>query len=393
MNTYATMNSRLSSMDLYHQTVFLRADLNVPLKDGSIINDFKLQASLPTIDLLLQKNAIITLATHLGRPKNQEPKLSTKHLIPWFEKKGYKIDFAKNPIQATEKSKKKDSLKIILLENLRFFPGEQNHDEIFAQELAHCGSIYINDAFGALHRNDTSLTLLPKRYPPEAKTIGLLIEKELKALHSLIDKPKQPFVIILGGGKIKTKLPFLKSMVKKIDTILLCPVLVFTVMKALGKPVGKSLVDHNALEEIKMLFAQPQTKSIVQLPHDFQIALESIDGALAYTEDQNIPANAFGIAIGPKTLREFTHLIKEAHTVFFNGPMGFFDRPETLKATCNLLEVMAQSKAYTIIGGGDSIAAAFKCSVANKIDFLSTGGGATLAYLSGATLPGLEYMF
>jgi phosphoglycerate kinase len=375
-------------MALENKTVFLRADLNVPLSKRTIVNDFKLQASRPTLDFLLQKRAKIVLATHLGRPKNAEDELSTKNLTNWFKQHGYIVTFAKNPQEAAQKVHR---LKkgFILLENLRFFPGEKDQSSEFAKELKECGEIYVNDAFGTLHRNDTSITSLPELYEKKDKTIGFLVEKEIKHLQTLTNKPEKPYVVILGGGKVSTKLPFIKAMLHKADKILLCPALVFTLLKALGKPVGKSLVDPAQFEAMKELWQLSNSSQIIQLPTDYQIALNSPEGNISLTADDEIPDNALGTAIGPKSIINFGEIIKQAKTIFFNAAMGFANRPETTQATNLLLQTLAKSDAYTVVGGGDSVSAAFAAGVAGNINFLSTGGGATLAYLSGEKLPGL----
>lgn len=383
--------SSLPTMNIDNKTIFLRADLNVPLSKGTIVNDFKLQASRPTLDFLLQKNTKIVLATHLGRPKNQEKEFSTKNLIAWFEQHGYTVTFAKDPHEAAQKVQ---NLKngFVLLENLRFFPGEKERSQAFAKKLKECGQIYVNDAFGTLHRNDTSITVLPEFYEKKDKTIGFLIEKELEHLQKLISKPEKPYVVILGGGKVATKLPFIKAMLYKADKILLCPALVFTLLKALGKPVGKSLVDPAQFEAMRELWQLPTAREIIQLPTDYQIALDSPKGTISFTADDEIPEHALGTAIGPETIIEFGSIIKDAKTIFFNAAMGFANRPETTQATKHLLQAIAESEAYTVVGGGDSVSAAFAAGIAEKINFLSTGGGATLAYLSGEKLPGLSIL-
>lgn len=382
-------NSTLPEMHLDDKTIFLRADLNVPLEKGKILNDFKLQALQPTLDFLLNKKGKVVLATHIGRPKNQEEKLSTKHLLPWFESHGYEVTFAQDPQEAAQKIQ---TLKkgFVLLENLRFFPGEKDRSKTFAQELKQCGQIYVNDAFGTLHRKDTSVTLLPELYSKENKTFGFLIEKELSNLQKLRKNPKKPYVVLLGGGKVSTKLPFIKAMLHKADAILVCPALVFTLLKALGKPVGKSLVDSEQFNAMKELWELPIAREKLKLPEDYQIALDSRDGKISFTANDEIPDNAIATAVGPKTVIAFGEMIQQAKTVFFNSAMGFADKPETMEATKHLLLALGESEAFTVVGGGDSVSAAFAAGVADTINFLSTGGGATLAYLSGEELPGLK---
>ena len=381
----------LKTWALAHKRVLLRADLNVPLdKNQTIINDYRLQMLKPTLDFLLDNDALILLATHLGRPKNHDPSLSTKHLIPWFKKEGYTITFSStldNAYQASIQQKK----GIILLENMRFFPGEKEYSAPFAQELAQLGDYYVNDAFGLLHRTDTSLVDVPLLFNPEKRSIGFLVEKELSFLTPIRTQPPEPFVIFLGGGKVHDKLPFLKEMIHKKRTIVLCPAPVFTFLYAQGKPVGKSLVDYTALETCKEFIRYTKEhKTRLYFPKDYLVAQGSFDGPLYVASEKDFPSDAVGISIGPKTLAHFTtEVIAQAKTIFYNGLMGSVTRPETLAPINALFNVFAASNATTIIGGGDSVAAAQLCGVADRITHLSTGGGATLAYISGQSMPGL----
>ncbi len=390
MVRYSSIKSHLHSFDLKNQRIFLRADLNVLSAEGKIKNDFRLQAILPTIDLILKKGGKIILATHIDRPKKYDANLSTKHLIAWFCKQGYEIDFAENPDQATIKSNESPSA-IILLENLRFFAGEQTHDERFAQLLAASADYYVNDAFGLVHRKDTSITLLPELFPFDRRTVGLLIEKELTELHKLLDKPAQPFVLILGGAKLNTKIPLLRSLISLVDTIILCPAIVFTFLKAEGEAVGKSFVEDALLDEARKILDHAEKKKVkIVLPIDYQIAHNELDGPLSYIDTDSFSENDIGISIGPKTSDLFYNYIVSAQTLFFNGLPGFIDRPETLLGAQKIFSAIGDSKGYTVVGGGDTVAAAYKLKSTNHIDFLSTGGGATLAYLVGEKLPGLE---
>jgi phosphoglycerate kinase len=381
---------KLTQFNLRNKRVLLRADLNVPLAHGTIEDDFRLRAVLPTLNYLQQHHAITFIATHIGRPNGTyDPKLSTKILIPWFEKNGYSIIFEPDLKKAASMSYAPSS--IILLENMRFFAGEQNHDPAFAQQLGACADYYVNDAFGTLHRDDTSVSLVADYFPPDKKTIGFLVQKELQELSSLKHNPPQPFVLIIGGGKVDTKLSLISGMLDSVSTILVCPAVVFTFLKAMGKNVGKSLVDEASIKTAQEIIKSARIKNINLLfPIDYQIAYNNLDGKLEIIEANSFPDNARGVSIGPKTIQEWRQCINNAKTIFFNAAMGFTQRPETLEGLHALLESIATSPAHTVVGGGDSVAAVERFKLTSKIDFLSTGGGATLAYLSGNALPGLQ---
>lgn len=393
--------SRILGWFLNNKKVFLRVDLNVKVINKKITDDFKLNSILPTLDLLLEKKAVIILAAHLGRPKDEESDLSTEVFIDWFKNKNYKITFAKNLEIAHNLVNIAESGEIILLENLRFFKAETEPDIEFAQILKSLAEFYVNDAFGVLHRNNTSVTLLPMLYQENKKSIGLLIEKELKHLSKLRDNPERPFLLILGGAKIKTKLPVLENLANKIDILFLCPAIVFTFLKAQNISVGNSLVDDSQLTEAKKILDKYKELKIgVVEPADFLVSHSpeqqqnklNLESELFYTQSQEIPSGDFGISFGPKTLEIFKEKIKKAKTIFLNGPSGFFEEPETLDNFKDLLQAIAQSNAYSTVGGGESVAAVNYFGLSKSINFLSTGGGATLEYLSGKDLIGLKYI-
>jgi len=389
MSTIIRITSALHSANLRDKRVFLRADLNVPFKNGLLLDDHRLEALLPTIDLIQQKGGKIILVTHRGRPKKREANLSTQLLVPWFEKRGYSVDFEPHLDSAYKKSFQHTD-RILLLDNIRFFLEEKTNSTTFAQTLARLGDYYVNDAFGLLHRTDNSITYVPKLFSRLNRTIGLLVEQELNMLNKLLEKTQHPFVLIVGGGKIGDKLPMLENFVQKADTILLCPAIVFTFLKAQNKPVGKSLVDERHLSTSKKILKKAVTQGCtIIFPLDYQVALEQFDGPLSYTDSAAIAHNAVGISIGPKTESIFAREIAQAKTIFFNGAIGDTGRKETLVGMKNILAAMAASKAFTVIGGGDSIAVARQFDLAQHMSYCSTGGGATLAYLSGRELPGL----
>jgi phosphoglycerate kinase len=382
-----TLHSSLKRWPLENKRVFLRTDFNVPLNNGTILNDFRLQAALPTIKYCLENKARLIIGTHMGRPTGYDESLSTKHLISWFEKQGLAAHFINDPAQAKEASAKHN---LILLENLRFFPGEKKADPAFAQLLAQQAEYFIQDAFGTLHRHDASIALLPTLFAPEKRTLGFLVEKELNALNTLIQSARKPCVLIIGGGKVADKIPLLEQM-NFIDTFLIGPAIANTFLKAQGIAMGKSLVDDDALDNVKN-FVQKITrenKKII-LPEDLVVAKNSLQGSLRTTELTDIQSDEMAITIGPKTAQAMAEIIKSAGTVIYNGLMGTVSRKETLTGAQEIFTAMAHSSATTMIAGGDSIAAAQESGVAQKITYLSSGGGATLTYLAGIELPGLK---
>lgn len=379
---------RFPQWTIKDKRVLLRADLNVPIIGQQITDDFRLQAIQPTLDALLQEDCTVILLTHIGRPKGYNKNLSTQILVPWFEQHGYTIAFAKTIGDAAQNYPPKT---IVLLENLRFFAGEQASEHVFAQQLATLGDYYVNDAFGTLHRNDTSIALLPQELPLEHCSAGLLVQEELKALDKLLHNPQKPFVVCMGGGKASTKLPIIENLLNAANTILLCPAIVFTFAKALDKQVGKSMVDDTAIDLCKKIMHLAEQKNVrILFPLDYQVAHQTINGALSITPDDEIPSDYIGISIGPKTIERFGQEIESAGTIFFNGEIGFADKKETRQGMNAIFNSMAQADGMSIIAGGDSVAAAHHLGIAKDIDRLSTGGGATLAYLSGQKLPGVE---
>jgi phosphoglycerate kinase len=385
------LHSDLHTACLEGLRVFVRADLNVPTEHGHIIADHRLIALLPTLELIKRKGGRIILATHKGRPSTPNDNDSTKILVPWFKRAGFVITYEPDLEHAYVTSKMNFG-DILLLENLRFFPGEKDNTMNFAHQLARLGDYYVNDAFGVLHRTDTSITITPTLFAPNKRTIGLLVEKEIQTLNKLLENPKRPFVLILGGAKIKDKLPLIASFLPQVDTILLCPALVFTFLHAHNTPVGKSLIDSSVLaESIDILNQAQKNKVRIVFPVDYQVAHETFDGPVSYISSTDIPSNAVGVSIGPKTAQLFAHEIEKAHTVFLNGVMGNEHNKETLFGMHAVLQAMAtNSDALTVVGGGDSVAVTQELGFADKIDYCSTGGGATLSYLSGHMLPGLQ---
>lgn len=381
----------LKDINVKNKRVFLRVDLNVPIKDKKIANDHKFKAILPTIDYLLEQKAKIILATHIGRPKSQtmclgsdcffDEQHSTKLLLPWFQDKNYNILHEADLLKAIEKSKQSNDT-IVLLENLRLFKGEQESSEHFAELLAQCSDIYINDAFGVIHRNDTSVTLLPQQFATEHKAFGLLIEKELNELHKLKEKP---FVAVLGGSKIETKIKVINQLLEQpIQNIIIGGLLSHVFLLAQGISVGKTKIKNieTLIPLAQELLIKAKNKKIkILLPTDVQTVTKLSEAPKIYPLVE-IPQNNMIVDIGPETIKQFSQAINSAQNIFFNGTMGIYEDPQYAIGTKAILEAIVQSKAYSILGGGDAVAAAYQFGLEQKFDFLSTGGGATLAFLA-----------
>lgn len=385
------LESQIKGWNLAGKHVFVRADLNVPIYEGVIESDYRLRKIAQTLKLIIRHGGSIILASHRDRPAEPAPKYSLQQLVPWFQKNGFTIGFAYSPEQAESMVKSMAPGTILLLENLRFFAGEKTHDTHFAQMLAQLADYYVDDAFAALHRTDSSITLVPRYFDESKRTIGLLVEHELRMLNRLLINPIKPFVLIIGGSKISDKIKLIEHLVPHVDTIMLCPAIAFSFLKAVGISVGKSLVDLESVSLCRSIIEHAQQHNCkVMMPLDLQVADQSIDGSLSIIDVQKIPNTSVGISIGPKTIELYSHEIAQAKTIFYNGLMGFQERPETLQGMHAVLQAMTTSHAFTSIGGGDTVGAAEYLGFADSLSFYSTGGGATLSYLSGQPLPGIE---
>ncbi len=381
---------KIDSWKCADKPVFVRADLNVPFQNSTIANDRRLRGIEPTLNKLIKKDAIIILASHIGRPKNKEPHLSTKVLIPWFKKQGYSITFCETIDQVKKKEKNAQGGSIFLLENLRFFPGEKTRDARFIKELRSLADWYVNDAFGTLHRNDASLADLANAFPANHRSIGCLVEKELTMLNEFLNRAKKPVCIIIGGGKVADKLPLINHLLDKADYILLCPALVFTFETAIGHDRGNSLIEHNALMKANNILKKANLMNVqIIFPKDYQIARGSFDGPLSIVKSDQFPKDGIGISLGPESLKLYNDYIQKSGTIFYNGMMGLLNRSETLEGIKTLLTDISRANGISIVAGGDSISIADQLSL-KGITYYSTGGGATLTYLSGKKLPGLE---
>lgn len=378
------MNS-LASLDVAGKRVFLRCDLNVPLKNGEITDDGRIRASLPTIQNLLERGASLVIGAHLGRPKGEaKPELSLQPIAKRLaELLSQPVDFI-NP----------GSAKVLLLENLRFNEAETSKDDgqrkVFAQQLAQLADAYVGDGFGAVHRKHASVYDLPALLP---NAPGFLIQAEVEVLKKLTESPQRPYGVVLGGAKVSDKIGVIANLLSKVDVMAIGGGMVFTFLAATGKEIGSSLVETDLIPTVKELIAEAQSKGVsLVLPTDIVIAAEfKQDSAPTLVSADNIPANQMGLDIGPESAAIFAAEIKKCKTVFWNGPMGVFEFPNFAHGTKVIARALTEVDGISVVGGGDS-AAAVRALGFNDSDFgyISTGGGASLEYLEGKVLPGLQ---
>lgn len=382
--------------ELKGKKVLVRVDFNVPLdEERRITDDTRIVESLPTIRFLLEKGAKVILVSHLGRPKGK-PKDEfrmdpvAKRLEELLGKKVYKAD----DCIGEDVEKLANALgegEVLLLENVRFYAEEEANDERFAQALSRLADIYVNDAFGTAHRAHASTAGVAKFLPAYA---GFLMEKELEALGERLNNPVRPFLAILGGAKVSSKIGVIKKLLEKVDALLIGGGMSYTFIKAMGYEVGTSLLEEGMIEEAKSILAMAKERGVkLVLPEDFVVAPEGKEGVetkvVAWNE---IPPDMGGFDIGPKTVEKFGREIAQAKTIFWNGPLGLFEVDLFAQGTVEIAKKVAESGAVVVVGGGDTIAAIKKAGVERKITHISTGGGASLEFVEGRVLPGVEVL-
>ncbi len=387
----------LSDLDVSGKRVFIRVDFNVPLDGKRITDDSRILAALPTVRRIMDRGGKVILASHLGRPKG----------------KGFEPDFSMEPVRerlsgllkvpvqlcsqivGPEAERQATNLKrgeVMLLENLRFEPGEKQDDPEFAAALRRLADLYVNDAFGTCHRADASVHALPMLF--ERPTAGLLVEKEIHYFDEVLRNPDHPYLAVLGGAKVSDKIPVIEHLIGHVDGILIGGAMAYTFLKAAGEAVGNSRVESDRLDLASELMQKAETAGTsILLPVD-HVAADSLDHPkeILITEGSAIPEDFIGLDIGPETIVQFSEKVSGARTVVWNGPMGVFEKEEFAVGTLAVAESLAENTGVTVVGGGDSAAAVDLAGVRDRISHVSTGGGASLAYLAGEELPGIAVL-
>jgi phosphoglycerate kinase len=381
--------------DLSRKTVLVRCDLNVPMEDGRITDDLRIRATAPTLRELLDKGTALVLCSHLGRPKGKrDVRLSLHPLAARVsELLGMKVvqcgtvvgDEARFCVRRLEPG------GAVMLENLRFDPGEERNDPGFADELASLADAYVDDAFGAAHRPHASVVGVAERLPSAA---GRLMQKEVEVLSRLRDGAEEPFVAILGGAKVSDKLGAVDALVERVDALLIGGAMAFTFLAARGGPVGRSLVEPDRFEDVARAVEKADARGVlIQLPEDVVVASEpSVEAKRETVRADAIPGDMMGLDVGPRTVEEFARTVSDAKTVLWNGPMGMFELEPFSAGTRGVAHAVAGAAGFTVVGGGDSLAALKRFGLEDSIDHLSTGGGASLEFLEGEELPGIAVL-
>jgi phosphoglycerate kinase len=381
--------------DISGKRVLVRCDLNVPLDAGRITDDLRIRASLPTLHELLAAGAGLVICSHLGRPKGKV--VEELRLTPVAERLTELLEVEVKALDAVvgeEVHAVCDQIaagEVALLENLRFDPREEKNDPEFADELASLGDVYVDDAFGAAHRAHASVVGVAERLPSAA---GRLMQREVEVLSRLIHDADRPFVAILGGAKVSDKLSAINSLTERVDALLIGGAMAFSFLAASGVSVGKSLVESDRFEQVRSAASSASDRGVlIQLPEDVVVASEpTIDARRTTVRTDDIPRDQMGLDIGPKTVEEFARTIADAKTLFWNGPMGVFELEPFSAGTRGVAHAVAGASAYSVVGGGDSIAALAKFGLLDSIDHVSTGGGASLEFIEGRELPGVAVL-
>ncbi|MFV0388829.1 MAG: phosphoglycerate kinase [Pyrinomonadaceae bacterium] len=389
---------KITDVDITNKRVLIRVDFNVPIKDGEVTDDTRIIGALPTIQYAIEQGAKVILMSHLGRPTEaREPQFSLKPVAKRLhELLGKDVGFIEDSTGKIVEDKISDMKpgEVLLLENLRYNPSEKKNDESFAKTLGSYADIYVNDAFGTAHRAHASTEGVTKYV--DTVVSGLLLQKELEVLSKVLESPERPFVAILGGAKVSDKIPIIKSLIeRKVDKLLIGGAMAYTFLKAMGYTVGKSLVEDEMLQTALDIKTEAEEKGVeLLLPTDHQV----VDGFDPLNSRRVIPidftnAGLVGLDIGPETVALFSNALKGAKTIIWNGPMGMFEEKPFDEGTLGIANAVAEATAngaFSVVGGGDSVAAINQAGLSEKVSHISTGGGAALEFLSGAKLPGVE---
>ena len=391
------MKKTVRDINVQGKRVIVRCDFNVPMKEGVITDDIRIVSALPTVKYLMEQGAKVILMSHMGRPEGEpNMKYTLKPVADRLtELLGQEVLFVSSPVVVDEAVKaaaaQLEEGRVMLLENVRFRKEETKNGADFAKELASLADIFVNDAFGTAHRAHSSTAGVADYLPAVS---GFLIEKEVEFLGNAVENPKRPFVAIMGGAKVGDKIPVIENLLKKVDTLIIGGGMSYTFYKAEGLEIGTSILDKDSLEIAPQLLKKAEEAGVkMLLPVDVVVADEfNNDAKTAIVDKDAIPADMMGLDIGPKTVELYKAAIAEAETIVWNGPMGVFEMENFAGGTRAVAEALAESKAVTVIGGGDSAAAVEQFGLADKMTHISTGGGASLEFLEGKVLPGVAVL-
>jgi len=385
----------IDELELVGRRTFVRADLNVPLKDGAIADATRIEAALPTIQWAIAHGAKTIVASHLGRPKGKpDPKLSLRPVAEHLaEVLHLEVVLAPDCVGAEVErlSRSIDRRQVLMLENLRFHPEEEKNDPAFARQLAAVADVYVNDAFGAAHRAHASTEGMARIVPVRAA--GLLMRKEIEALSRIIENPERPLLAILGGAKVSDKIKVIEHLLTKVNALLIGGAMAYTFLRAEGHETGDSLVEMEHVETARQVLARAKERQVaLHLPVDHVVTADVTGKTGDAKNDVDIPPGMKGVDIGPRTIAHYRDEIRRARTIFWNGPMGIFEVDAFSRGTMAMAEALADSTAMTVVGGGDSIAALARSGRMDDITHVSTGGGASLEFLEGRPLPGITVL-
>lgn len=392
--------SRFSNHNFAGQKALIRVDFNVPLDKQTlaITDDNRIRAAIPTIKKILADGGSVILMSHLGRPKDgPEDKSSLKHIVAHLSSLlGVEVQFADDCIgqQATDKAAALQPGQVLLLENLRFYKQEEKGDEAFAEKLSKLGDVYVNDAFGTAHRAHASTAVIAKFFPGDKKMFGLLMEGEVSSAEKVLHASEKPFTAIIGGAKVSDKILIIENLLERATDIIIGGGMAYTFFKAMGGEIGNSLCELDRLDTAKEILARAEQKGVnIHLPSDSIIANKfAADAEISTSLSNTIPDGWLGLDIGPMAVETFTHVIKCSKTILWNGPMGVFEMEKFQHGTKAIAVAVAEATAlgaFSLVGGGDSVAAVNQFGFADKVSYVSTGGGAMLEYFEGKVLPGI----
>ncbi len=388
----------LNDINFENKKALVRVDFNVPVENDKVTDNTRIKAVHPTINKILKDGGSVVLMSHRGRPKGKDKKLSMQIIVPEVERVlGKEVKFVDDVI-GDKVVKAINNLKpgeIILLENLRFYPEETKGDENFAKELAKNGEIYVNDAFGTAHRAHVSTAIVARYFDKDHKALGKLMEQEVKSINKALNEGEKPITAIIGGAKVSSKIDVIKNLLNKVDNLIIVGGMAYTFLKALGNKIGDSIVEDDKIDVAKEIMEEAKNKGVnLILPVDFVVAdAYSPDAQIQIVPADKIPYGWQGLDIGTETLKNISQIIENSKTIIWNGPAGVFEFEKFAKGTEGIGKVIGKATekgAYSLVGGGDSVAAVQKLGLVNKISYISTGGGVLLDMLAGKKLPALE---